>query len=565
MKKLLIFISFAVLIFPFSTLAKFKIDFKEVTLAVRDRNTDFVDRFRYKIESQTSIDDDLDSEIKRLTRKAAYLLLGEENNKTESFEAGLRRREEFLQLIYSADVPKDSDGYLDENSAEYNDNLFASINTSGMFKEFYDLDVDYSGIGTIEVTAASDLVISKLFLPKVTLLENNSDEPLNYKSTVTNLTIYFVFKQNKTKYQLYYIAAEKESSVTDYVNHLEDLENTKSLKISIPNTDFSLSKIYSLDQLTALSENHIKQIYQKNISNVLVLNTYYDNSIIQTGSGFFIGKGLVLTTWTYLENALQNGQYISFRNGENEIFNMIGVTSVDVSNNLAIIKVENKNKESVLVGDSDLLSKENPVVMISTKSGVGFSIQGGAVISSDKILEVFLPVASQDAGAALFNSNGEVVGMNTSIFNNSSTCTAIKSSVIKQYQDLFHSIQYDDIFSIPFDELKKDYYNALSDEKVINVNDSVLKKYASIGFQNTIQLPLVKANYSRGTLSLRYQNPFSNYFTGMEMIKSFTSSIISQGYQLISSGDKKKVYQNDKYKIIITEDFHYVIVIIDRR
>ena len=100
-----------------------KFNFSLETLSFNKSNTIMTNfnkdyTLTYKI---TDLDKELENEITSLTKKTTYLLLGEMGDGTETSEEYYNRHEDFLNLVYLPDIPKDSKtstGY-DENSREY--------------------------------------------------------------------------------------------------------------------------------------------------------------------------------------------------------------------------------------------------------------------------------------------------------------------------------------------------------------------------------------------------------------------------------------------------------------
>lgn len=154
--------------------------------------------------------------------------------------------------------------------------------------------------------------------------------------------------------------------------------------------------------------------------------------------------------------------------------------------------------------------------------------------------------------------------MNTSKSINTSISMAINSEVLKEAKEKFDNIDFDSIQTITFEKLKEDYYYLkYNNENVINtIPKRIWKKYSKIGdIENNIKLELVKANYDNGVISLRYKNKISDYISGMQLATSYKEQLIKDEYQEILNGSSKSIYQNKKYKIVIMDEFDYLIVV----
>ena len=128
---------------------------------------------------------------------------------------------------------------------------------------------------------------------------------------------------------------------------------------------------------------------------------------------------------------------------------------------------------------------------------------------------------------------------------------------------MFKDKEISSIKAIPISKLKENYYQKYDEEIVLNsIPKSKWKTYSKIGdIENTIGLDLVKASYKDGIVSLRYINKISDFVGTMQLSDSFSSKLVEDGYKLISEGATKKVYSNNKYKVVIMSEFDYLIVV----
>jgi hypothetical protein len=73
---------------------------------------------------------------------------------------------------------------------------------------------------------------------------------------------------------------------------------------------------------------------------------------------------------------------------------------------------------------------------------------------------------------------------------------------------------------------------------------------------------LVKASYKDGILSLRYNNDTKGMLDSIYLASAFTENLISKGFDLTFYNEQKYIYKNDKYQIILKDNFNYLIVLI---
>lgn len=316
-----------------------------------------------------------------------------------------------------------------------------------------------------------------------------------------------------------------------------------------------------------MSNEDFQRIYSSNINNIVYLVAYYNNKVVNAANGFFINDGIVVTTWSFLEDALIDAQYITIKGGNNQTYIVDGIITANPETDIAVIKLKEKTGNYVSLGDSMSLSTENPVVTISSKLGTGLVLQKGIVISNDDYIQTSIPLVDTDAGSPLFDKNGKVVGINTSKSTNTSVSISVNSKVLSEVQEKFATVDFDSIETISFEKLKSEYYYVkYNEEKIDNsISEAVWKKYSKIGdIEDNIKLKLLKANYQDGIVSLRYKNNISQYIPSMQLAAIFTEQLISDGYKEVLNSSSKAIYENEDYKIIIMDEFDYLIIVMVR-
>ncbi len=563
-KKYIVLILITISIISVNALSNnFKLDTSELSYTTNSKKDNVVSNFRKEYQLTNSISNEnteLEEEIKNLTKKTTYLLFGDFNNINESSEDYYKRKQDFYALRYNPEVPKDDSNIigLDVNSQEYKDDLISGMAIPQIFNQAAELNMLYDSYGEIRITINDSIIISSITLPKVKIKSPSKTEPMNYDYKETNYVMNYYYKQLNGQWKLYYLYGESTDDISSYFKEVEKKES-KTMAV-VPSYQSQLSTIYSFDKLDKMPESEINNIYNNNQNNVVYLNSYYNNKVVASANGFFINSGLIVTTWNYLEKSLINAQYITIK-GSNTNYELVGIVTANPETDVAVLKVENITS-AVKVGDYKQTNIEDPAIILSSRIGTGLVVQKGIIISNTDYIQTSIPLTNTDEGSPLFNQAGEVIGINTSKTTNSSISIAVNSAVLKEIQDKFNGL--DNIDSITFEELKeKYYYEKINSE---NIKNSIPKykwrKYSKIGnIENTIKMELVKASYKDGIVSLRYKNNISDYISSMQLAASFKEQLVKDGYKEITNNNSKTIYKNNKYQVIIMDEFDYLIIV----
>lgn len=574
MKRILfIVLSFTVLVSISSNASseRMTIDTKDIDFSNSAKTKDVVSNFNesFSINSgktDLSSDDDFNNNIKSITKRTTYLLLGETNSDSVDYVEYTQRRNDLYALRYAPKIPTDENSLsgFDEKSQEYKDDIASGMNIPGMFKRLSEMSIKYQGYGTIKISKTDNYVISRTALSGVTLEEPDYDNPKKLNSVKTNIVLTYFFKQLDDEYKLYWIIAETKDDVQEYFDNISESEDDgdnlslNSKYISSASDFYDYSKLYSLD------ENVVNGIYENNLSSIVLLNSYYDKSIVNTGVGFLISDGIIATTWNNIEQSLIKGQFVTIRDSLGNIYDYDGLVTADPDLDIAIIKLKNNTKGKIQLGDPSIMKEGDPVISINTKTGHGLSAVSGVMVSNDNYIDSLIPLSSSDEGSPLFNTSGEVIGMNTARSVNSSVSTATSAKNLSDLQKKISNKNFGDIKTVSFDYLKQNYfYHKQTDESVANNLEKIVwDRYKKIGnIEKAISLKLVKANSYDGIVSLRYQNKVSNFISNMSFAAVFKANLVKEGYRSVNSSESKCVFENDKYKIVILDELGSLIIL----
>ena len=119
--KIIIPLLFAMVIGTISLAITNGINTNNETFSFINKEEMIISNFDKKYEitaNKNDTDYELTKKIKELTKKTTYLLLGEANSKKESGENYYKRHQDYLELRYNPEIPKDENSYsgLDTDS-----------------------------------------------------------------------------------------------------------------------------------------------------------------------------------------------------------------------------------------------------------------------------------------------------------------------------------------------------------------------------------------------------------------------------------------------------------------
>lgn len=515
----------------------------------------------YKI---TTKQEKLEDEIISLTKKVTYLLLGDMNTEEETSEEYFNRHKEYLKLRYAPEIPKiEGTDEFDKTSQEYKDDYLSGTTVPSMFLILNELDIVYSSFDNIRVAKTDVGIISSVILSNVKMKVESSENPKEYITKRTNLILYYYFKKQGNDYKLYYLIGESNDSLDKYLQN--DAKKEKENEVIIDDSyESELRNIHNFSKIDNLSEDTIKSISEKNKQNIMTLTSYYNNYVVGNANAVVVNEGLVVTTWSFLEDALINAQYITITDHNNKPHQIEGIVTVNIDSDLAVIKLKEKTNSKVVIADSSKVQLEDAAILISSKTGVGLTLRKGIIVSNNGYLQNSIPVTKEEQSSPLLNSNGELIGLTSKESVNTGISLSIPSNAIKEIQDLFTKVPFEEIKATTFKKLKESYYYVKYEEETIknNISKNKWREYSKIGnIEKTITLDLIKASYKNKVISLRYKNKINDYVSSMQLATSFIDKLVEQGYKEVTISETKKVYQNNKYQVIIMEEFDYLIII----
>lgn len=153
------------------------------------------------------------------------------------------------------------------------------------------------------------------------------------------------------------------------------------------------------------------------------------------GSGFIISRDGYILTNAHVVGDMSEGTIVKvlLDSGEEVDAKVIGS---DKKSDVALLKIEHKGLVSVKIGDSDSISAGEAVFAIGSPYGLEKTVTSGIISAKERETGEFLSSIQTDvainpgnSGGPLFNSHGEVIGINSSIYTKSGGYQGIAFSI----------------------------------------------------------------------------------------------------------------------------------------
>ena len=515
MKRLLIFLStiLIVILCVFLSFKEKSINLDKIDL-INSKDALIEKEFddKYKISIKENTNTKLEKEIKELSRKTTYLLLGDFKETSEEY---YERHKNFIKLRYSSDDEIDS--FVSSESTEY------------MFNKLSEYNIKFSSIGDIKVSESKNFVISTVILPSITLKVESNTNPYKYEEKSSNLIITYYFKKYKKDYKLYYLSSEFKSSLYNAVT-----------SFAIKSSD--LNEIYNFKDLKNINNS----IYENNKNNIMKLTSYRVNEELSSSIGILIDNNLLITSYKFVNDALANGDFISIKTVNNKNVNYDGFVTMNKKYNYAVIKLSNNYISSTVVGDIPKI--EDGVLEISNIDN-DISTNKSIVISNKNNIKT---TGDDYNNSILFDKNSKLIGLS---INNE----YINSSVLNEVKKVFNNKK---ITTVSFNDLKNKYYidDTEYKEKNLVLPDNLLRYKIIKNIDKDINIPLVNYSKEGNNISLKYKNTISKYMDSMSIFNSLKDNF--SDCKKIVSTDNKEIYDSSKYKIIATTEFDYLIIVV---
>ncbi|WP_300690563.1 trypsin-like peptidase domain-containing protein [uncultured Oscillibacter sp.] len=233
-------------------------------------------------------------------------------------------------------------------------------------------------------------------------------------------------------------------------------------EINVSNRPVTRVALRNVDGKTAMSD---AEVYAANVNSVVSIRTsatagynFFDQPVqsASAGSGFVLSRdGYILTNYHVVKGA-ETVTVTTYSGDEYSATYIGGEEDYDI----AVIKVEAEDLQPVTLGDSGDLNVGDHVLAIGNPLGeLTFSMSGGMVSCVDRAINVdgtpFNMIQTDtsinpgNSGGPLFNQYGEVVGIVSAKYSQSSNGTAVEG--------LGFAIPMNDVFSMVKDIMANGY------------------------------------------------------------------------------------------------------------
>lgn len=180
---------------------------------------------------------------------------------------------------------------------------------------------------------------------------------------------------------------------------------------AVPNMPINAAFAYSIDEQSNIN------VYQKVCPSIVVIDADISEGV-SSGTGCVIdSRGVVLTSRHVIEGA--DKIEITLFNGEKIKAELIAIMGENCD--LALLKVNTKQRLPILkLGDSAQIKVGQKVLAVGNPFGFNRTLTTGIVSRIDydrNKIQTDAAINPGSSGGPLLNSNGEVVGINQSIYN----------------------------------------------------------------------------------------------------------------------------------------------------
>ncbi|MFN0088043.1 MAG: S1C family serine protease [Blastocatellia bacterium] len=170
----------------------------------------------------------------------------------------------------------------------------------------------------------------------------------------------------------------------------------------------------------AQAQNKTPKEIAREISRAVVIIEALDDrgSVTGQGSGFIVtSNGAIVSNLHVVRGAAM--ARIKLPNGD--VYKTADVVESDDAKDIVILKVKGFRLPVVNLGDSDKTEVGESTVAISSPEGLANSVSTGVIsgvrrLDTHRVFQITAPISQGSSGGALFNSNGEVIGIVTYFF-----------------------------------------------------------------------------------------------------------------------------------------------------
>ena len=198
----------------------------------------------------------------------------------------------------------------------------------------------------------------------------------------------------------------------------EDNESERELYYEI----FGKKRFSSTNSLVKLEKRKLKKTSGYGSSAEDIVSSY-GKSIVLVTTGNSFGSGFVVSSDGYMltnSHVVQGQKKVTVKFiEENKVYSNVEVVKDNPIRDLALLKINSPDTFSpVILGDSDNIEVGERVIVLGNPQGLENTVSDGLISSvrnynGTTLLQISVPISPGSSGGALFNLQGEVIGVPT--------------------------------------------------------------------------------------------------------------------------------------------------------
>ena len=468
------------------------------------------------------------------------------------------------------------------NSNQYDNTSTTSLNINKKNELNYNNNIEINkllnnGISINETFEINPKVKEILKQKTNSQIKDNNNMDYNYYHFSNQYVVNVSDNENEKDYYLTYenykniFNQNKYKLINSTSTNFEDTKKKNDKIITSEENDtFSVSEDYEKSYLSYAKLNATQffkenpnlatTIYNNNIDSIVMLNTYNNDILKTSATGFFADEGIIVTSWNFVQKSIKEGTNITALTSSNESYNILGIIAINQNADIALLKLETPIGKKA---SFESINEGEEFVMLGSFSGFGISGRIGTNLNNAKFQTNSLLINEVNIGSPLFNHNGKIIGMVTSNSVNKEISNSVSSKLIEKYISIYQKTDFEKINYYTIKELSLKYYkyNVEETKSQFSILNSIWNEYKKIGdIENTIPLKIIKANNYDKKISIKYLND-TNIDNNL-IISEFLTRLKEEGYKEKMNTNKKKVLKNKQYKITILYELNYILILI---
>ncbi len=153
-------------------------------------------------------------------------------------------------------------------------------------------------------------------------------------------------------------------------------------------------------------------------STVLLIMEDENGQPLSLGSGFLVGDSMLASNLHVVAGAMRGYANLV---GKDKTYDVLGVTAIDPTRDLVILKITPADAPALSLGNSDSVQVGDPVYAVGNPLGLEGTFSQGIVSSirefgADRLLQITAPISPGSSGGPVLSSKGEVIGVSVATF-----------------------------------------------------------------------------------------------------------------------------------------------------